>query len=238
LTLSLEKNYSAMKPKKTQESAFFPTASSLMLCMLSVTNIPPLGIPHISDFSLTKEQTQVLAQFPGGGHHSGSQQRNNQGESERERLIQTANTLVDKGDLIGAEEILRKLIKKYPEYSDAHYHLGNVLFRQGKKEDAIKEYQIAIHLNSQYALAHNAIGQVLASQQQWSLAIAEYHKALAINPDYGDALTNIAQPLWEQGFHQEARASLEKALQIFKAQDRPDKVKQVEQILQYITDKS
>ena len=233
-----------MKPKKTQESAFFTTASSWMLCMLTVTNIPPLVVSHLSYFAIIKEQTQtqtqVLAQFPGGGHHSGTRQfsGNNQVERERSQMIQTANTLVDKGDLIGAEAILRKLIKKFPEDSDAHYHLGNVLFRLLKKEDAIKEYQIAIHLNSKYALAHNAIGQVFASQQQWSSAIAEYHKALTINPDYGDALTNLAQPLWEQGFQEEARASLEKALKIFKAQDRPDKVKQVEQILGRITDKS
>jgi len=106
----------------------------------------------------------------------------------------------------------------------------------GRNEDAIQEYLIAIHLNSQYALAHNAIGQVFASQQQWFSAITEYRNTLTTNPGYGDALTNLAQPLWEQGFHQEARASLEKALKIFQAQDRPDKVKQIQQILQHITD--
>ena len=207
-----------------------------MLCMLSVTNIPPSVVTYPSGFALIKEQKQpqVLAQFPGGGHNSGNHQRNNQVEDQQSQLIQTANTLLDKGDLIGAHEVLGKLIKKFPENSDAHYYLGNVLFRQGLKDDAIKEYQIAIHLNSQYALAHNAIGQVFASQHQWSSAIAEYHKALTINPEYGEALTNLAQPLWEQGFPQEARVSLEKALNIFKAQDRPDKVKQVEQILQNI----
>ncbi len=225
-----------MKRKLTPDSAFFPTASSLMLCMLTVTNIPPMVGSHLSDFAFPKEQTQpqVLAQIPGSGHHSGSQHGNSQ--SANSQQILNANTLANNGDLTGAEEVLRKLIKKFPQDSDAHYNLGNVLFRQGRNEDAIQEYLIAIHLNSQYALAHNAIGQVYASQQQWSSAIAEYRKALSINPDYGDALTNLAQPLWEQGFHQEARASLEKALKIFQAQDRPDKVKQIEQILQHITD--
>lgn len=225
-----------MKPNKIQEPTFFSTASSWMLCMLSVTNIPPSLTTHPSNFALTKEQTQpqVLAQFSGGGHHSTTRQRNNHVLDQQSQQIQTANTLAEKGDLIGAQQILRNLIQKFPKNSDAHYYLGNVLFRQGLKEDAIKEYQIAIQLNSQYALAHNAIGQVFASQHQWSSAIAEYHKALAINPEYGEALTNLAQPLWEQGFKEEARGSLEKALKIFKAQDRPDKVKQVEQILHNI----
>jgi tetratricopeptide (TPR) repeat protein len=227
--------YPAMKPDKIQEPAFLSIRSSWILCMLSVTNIPVSPLTHPSNFALTTAQRQipVLAQLP-GSHHSSNQQGNNQVEDQQSQLIQTANTLFEKGDLVGAQEVLRKFVKKFPESSDAHYYLGNILFREGLKEDAIKEYQIAINLNSQYALAHNAIGQVFASQQQWSLAIAEYRKALSINPQYGEALTNLAQPLWEQGFSQEARASLEKALKIFKEQDRPDKVKQVEQILQKI----
>lgn len=89
-------------------------------------------------------------------------------------------------------------------------------------------------MNSKYALAYNAIGQVFASQQQWSEAIVEYQKALKINPEYGDALANLALALWEQGKHQDARTSLEKALNIFKVQQRFDKVQQIENILRQL----
>ncbi|GAX45584.1 TPR repeat-containing protein [Tolypothrix sp. NIES-4075] len=89
-------------------------------------------------------------------------------------------------------------------------------------------------MNSKYALAYNAIGQVFASQQQWSEAIVEYQKALKINPEYGDALANLALALWEQGKHQDARTSLEKALNIFKVQQRSDKVQQIENILRQL----
>ncbi|WP_407891099.1 tetratricopeptide repeat protein [Scytonema sp. NUACC26] len=150
---------------------------------------------------------------------------------ERSQLVQIANTLFNQGDFTGAEENLRKLIKKYPDYPFGHYQLGNVLFRQGKKEDAIKEYEIAIKKNSKYALAYNALGVVFASQQRWDEAASAYQKALAINPNYGDALTNISQAFWEQGKRNEAIASLEKALNIFKSQNLPEKIRQVEQIL-------
>lgn len=213
-----------MKPKNPLKSAFFQTASHLMLGILTVTNTSQFVKAEVRNLQDTRQHTQaqILAQF------SESQQ------PERSQLVQTANTLFNQGDLTGAEKNLRSLIKKFPEYTFGYYQLGNVLFRQGKKEDAITEYQKAIRLNSKYALAHNALGLVFASQQRWEPAIAEYQKALVINPDYGDALSNIAQAFWEQGKRDEAIASLEKALKIFKAQDRSEKVQQIEQILRQL----
>ncbi|MFQ4142601.1 tetratricopeptide repeat protein [Chlorogloeopsis sp. ULAP02] len=203
-----------MKPNNPSKSVLFQIASYLMLGILTITNTCQSVFAQVGNSS-----GQTLAQF-------------SENESqERSQLVQTANTLINQGDLTGAEENLRKLIKKYPKDAFGYYQLGNVLFRQGKTEDAIKEYQEAIRLNSKYALAHNAIGVVLASQQQWDEAIQEYNKALEINPKYGDALTNLAQALWEQGKRNEAIASLEKALKVFKTQNRPERVEQIEKIL-------
>lgn len=210
-----------MNSKNLSKSAFFQTTSYLILSIWTVTNTLQFAKAEVRDLNITKQhaQPQLVAQF------SGNQ------DQERSQLRQTANTLLNQGDLTGAEETLRKLIKKFPEDSFGYYQLGNVLFRQDKKEDAIKQYQKATQKNSKYALAYNAMGQVYASQQQWSSAIAEYQKALTINPNYGDALRNMAIALWEQGNYFEAIAYAEKALNIFKTQNRPEKVGQIEQIL-------
>ncbi|GAX45165.1 TPR repeat-containing protein [Tolypothrix sp. NIES-4075] len=214
-------NILPMNCKNLPKSAFFQTTSYLILSIWAVTNTLQFARAEVSDLNITKQhpQIQLLAQFS-----------DNQ-DQERSQLRQTANTLLNQGDLTGAEENFRKLIKKFPEDSFGYYQLGNVLFRQGKKEDAIKEYHKAIQKNSKYAVAYNAIAQVYASQQQWSEAIVEYNKALKINPNYGDALSNIAIALWNQGNHKEAIAYAEKAVNIFKAQNRPDRVGQIEQIL-------
>lgn len=206
-----------MKPNNPFKSAFFQTASYLMLGILTVTNT----------------SQSVFAQVSNSGGQMLAQLSDNE-PPERSQLVQTANTLFNQGDLTGAEKSLRNLIKKYPEDAFGYYQLGNVLFRQGKKEDAIKEYQEAIRLNSKYALAYNAIGVVFASQQRWDEAIAQYQKALDINPNYGDALTHLAQAFWGQGKRNEAIASLEEALKIFKKQDRPEKVEQIQRILRDI----
>jgi tetratricopeptide (TPR) repeat protein len=78
------------------------------------------------------------------------------------------------------------------------------------------------------------MGIALASQGRLQEAIAEYQKALAINPEYADALASLGQALWQQGNRDQALASLEKAANIFKAQNRPDKASRVEQLLQQL----
>ncbi|KOP23294.1 hypothetical protein AMR41_26775 [Hapalosiphon sp. MRB220] len=200
-----------MKTKKPFKSRLSQTACYLSLGILIVTNT--------SQFVSAQEQR--LAQLPGG----------DSGQTERSQLIQIANNLLNQGDLAGAEENLRKLIKKYPKDAFGYFQLGNVLSRQKKNDEAMKQYQEAIRLDSKYALAYNGMGLVFANQEQWEDAIAQYNKALAINPNYGDALTNLAQAQWESGKKEEAIASLEKALSVFKSQNRPQRVQRIQEIL-------
>lgn len=217
-----------MKLKHKLKSVFVQPLSCMMLSIITAIGISPsvlavTGISlHMPEQSAQK-QSQKLAQF------SGAEQ-----PAERSQLIQQANALYNQGNFKGAEENLRKFLKKFPEDAFGHFQLGNTLFRQNQPEAAISAYREAIRIRSQYALAYNAIGMVYASQNRWEEAITEYQKALEINPSYGEALTNVALVLWQTNKRDEALSSLEKALNIFKAQNRNEKVKQIEQILREI----
>jgi tetratricopeptide (TPR) repeat protein len=217
-----------MKLNVKPKSAFVQPFSCMMLSIISVMGISPLVLAVPAKVSShppeqdVQRQPEKLAQF------------SDTGPSERSQLLQQANTLFNQGDLTGAEENLRKLIKQFPEDAFGHFQLGNVLFRQKKPEEAINAYRKAIGLQSKYALAYNAIGIVYASQSRWEEAITEYKKALEINPKYGEALTNFALALWQTNKRDEALSSLEKALNIFKEQNRGEKVNQVERILREI----
>ncbi|MDZ7955615.1 tetratricopeptide repeat protein [Nostoc sp. DedQUE09] len=217
-----------MKVKYKSKSAFVQPIGCMMLSIISVMGISPLVLAVPGQGSLhspeqsARRQPQQLAQF------------SDTGTPERSQLLQQANNLFSQGDLTGAEENLRKLIKKFPEDAFGHFQLGNVLFRQKKPEDAISSFREAIRLRSKYALAYNAIGMVYASQSRWQEAITEYQKALEINPNYGEGLTNFALALWQTNKKDEALSSLEKALNIFKEQNRGEKVNQVERILKEI----
>jgi tetratricopeptide (TPR) repeat protein len=217
-----------MKLNSKPKSAFVQPISCMMLSMIAVMGISPLVLAVPAKVSLhplehdAQKQPQKIAQF------------SDTDSPERSQLIQQANTLYNQGDFKGAEENLRKFIKKFPEDAFGHFQLGNVLFQQKKSEEAIGVYQEAIRLKPKYALAFNAIGMVYASQSRWEEAITEYKKALEINPNYGEALTNFALVMWQTNKKDEALSSLEKALKIFKEQNRGEKANQVERILREI----
>ncbi|MEH2412751.1 tetratricopeptide repeat protein [Nostoc sp.] len=217
-----------MKLKSKSKSAFVQSFSGMTLSIITVISLSPLALAVPAKVSLdspeqsVERQPQKIAQF------------SDTNTPERSQLLQQANALYNQGDLTGAEENLRKFIKKSPEDAFAHFQLGNVLFRQKQPEEAISSYREAIRLQPKYALAYNAIGIVYASQSRWEEAITEYQKALEINPNYGEGLTNFALALWQTNKKEEALSSLEKALNIFKAQNRGEKVQQVERILREI----
>jgi tetratricopeptide (TPR) repeat protein len=215
-----------MKLKIQSKSVLVQPLNYMMLSIITAIGLSPSALA-VSGKSLLFEQpahkqTQTIAQFSGTD------------SPERSQLLQQVNALYNQRDFKGAEENLRKFIKKFPEDAFGHFQLGNVLFRQNQPEAAVSSYQEAIRLRPKYALAYNAIGVVYASQDRWEEAIAEYRKALEINPEYGDALTNLGQALWQTNKRDEAKATLEKALNIFKAESRNEKAYQVEQILRQI----
>ncbi|PPS39864.1 tetratricopeptide repeat protein [Chroococcidiopsis sp. TS-821] len=198
-----------------------------------VALIKPFGYLALGYLMVISAYSTVLAKTPVTNHKQAFQlaQMGESSTEERTRFIQAADALSSQEKFTEAEEILRKLIERYPKYAVGHYKLGNVLFRQNKAEEAIAAYQQAIKHNSRYALAYNAIGIVRARQGRWQEAITEYQKALEINPEYGEALTHLGQALWQQGRRDEALASLEKALSIFRNQNRLDQAYRLEQLL-------
>ena len=216
-----------MKLKKQYKSVLVQPLSCMTLSIITAIGISSsvlavTGISLHSPEHSAQRQPQKIAQSSGTD------------TPERSQLIQQANALYNQGNFKGAEENLRKFIKKYPEDAFGRFQLGNVLFQQKKPEEAISAYREAIRIRSKYALAYNAIGMVYASQSRWEEAITEYKKALEINPNYGEALTNFALALWQTNKKDEALSSLEKALKIFKEQNRVEKANQVERILREI----
>ncbi|MEH2078885.1 MAG: tetratricopeptide repeat protein [Nostoc sp.] len=217
-----------MKVKRKPKLVFVQSFSGMMLSAIALMGISPLVLAVPGQVSLHSPEQSAHRQPQKIAQASGTD------TPERSQMLQQANALFSQGDLTGAEENLRKLIKKFPEDAFGHFQLGNVLFRQKKPEDAISSYREAIRLRPKYALAYNAIGVVYASQSRWEEAITEYKKALEINPNYGEGLTNFGVALWQTNKKDEALSSLEKALNIFKQQNRNEKVNQVERLLKEI----
>jgi tetratricopeptide (TPR) repeat protein len=74
----------------------------------------------------------------------------------------------------------------------AHYSLGYELADEGKTQEAMGEWEIALKIEPGLADIHGKIASTLCRQGDFAGAIARYRRALEIDPDLVEALNNLA----------------------------------------------
>ena len=116
--------------------------------------------------------------------------------------------------LYQAEKCFRKASQLNPDFPGAHNNLGATLQIQGKFDEAIVAYTMAISIKPDYFEAYYNLGNTRADQSKFDEAITAYKNALAIKPDYHEAYNNIGISLHAQGKLNEAIAAYENALVI------------------------
>jgi Flp pilus assembly protein TadD len=62
----------------------------------------------------------------------------------------------------GITSLAFKAARLKPDYVLAHSNLGLALFRKGQVDEAIREFQEAIHLKPDFAEAHDKLARALA----------------------------------------------------------------------------
>jgi predicted O-linked N-acetylglucosamine transferase (SPINDLY family) len=101
--------------------------------------------------------------------------------------------------------------------SIAYKSLGDKCFGEGKLEEAIASYQLAIKLNPSFAEAYNNLGNAYREQGLPAVAEQSLKQAIQIKPDLVNAYCNLGSLLLERGKHKDAAIYLNKALEL-----RPD----------------
>jgi len=98
-----------------------------------------------------------------------------------------------------AEIDYRKALDKDPNNWDATYNLANSLFKQGKFEDAIHQYQAATGMSNDnkenLAKAYHNLGNAYLQTNKIDEAIEAYKNSLRNNPNSFDTKYNLA---WAQ----------------------------------------
>ena len=94
--------------------------------------------------------------------------------------------------------------KKYPNFVAVHNNLGNALVAEGKIEEAISHYKMAIKLNPDFADAYNNLGNVLFYAKMTEEAIDYYKEAIRIRPSFAGAHYNLGNALVQKGEVKEA----------------------------------
>ena len=80
--------------------------------------------------------------------------------------------------------------KESTEVPIAYLHRGVAFDKLGQFENAIKDYNMAIALNSAYYQAYNNRGVVLEKLGQFENALKDYNMAIALNSSHDQAYNN------------------------------------------------
>ena len=96
------------------------------------------------------------------------------------------------GHLDRTSDHFAQTVRVRPESAAAQYNLGNALFRQGRRAEAVEHMKRALALDPDYALAHDGLGVALHLEGQLGEATEHYRRAVELDPRNADARAHLA----------------------------------------------
>jgi hypothetical protein len=115
-------------------------------------------------------------------------------------------------------------LKSTSRNSTAHYSLGTALAKQGKFEEAIRHYELALQIQPGLSEANYNLGNALVRLGRIDESIPRFERALQLNPDYAEAHNNLGIMLMKQGKREAALAHFRQALALATRQGNTDLV--------------
>jgi tetratricopeptide (TPR) repeat protein len=113
-------------------------------------------------------------------------------------LVNGGNDLYLDRKFADAEVNYRKALEKEKDLVQGHFNLGNALAKQGKNEEAAKEFDLALQKAEQRdtkAYAWYNIGNTHMADQRYEDAVRSYVDALKLNPRDEEAKYNLSYAL-------------------------------------------
>jgi len=90
-----------------------------------------------------------------------------------------------------AEELYEEVLKSDPNFADAHYNLGNLLYTLGEYQRAIKSFEKTIKIDPKFTDAYNNLGIVFDQLGETTKAKNFYEKSIQIQPNYINGYWNL-----------------------------------------------
>ncbi|MBF0556022.1 MAG: tetratricopeptide repeat protein [Nitrospirae bacterium] len=104
--------------------------------------------------------------------------------------------------------------RKSPNKARPHYNLGYDYIRQGRVDDAAREFQTAIKLKPDFADAYSNLGDIYAAQGRMDEALEAFKKAVQSDPNFAVAYNNLGTIYDERGQLEEAAANYRTAIRL------------------------
>jgi tetratricopeptide (TPR) repeat protein len=127
-------------------------------------------------------------------------------------LAEEGETAAAIGYFQKAIECSGKVILTQPDQAFAN--LGIAFAKQGRVEEAISQFRLAIALGPGNPYAQNGLGRVLETQNKWDEAAAHYMAAISAKPDFAEGHENLGVVLSLQGRFQQAEEQFTQALRL------------------------
>lgn len=115
--------------------------------------------------------------------------------------VRRGNKDYRKQNFTAAEVNYRRGLEKNKNGYEAHYNLGDALFKQDKYADAQTEFATAAKIldkdkdKTRYAKAMHNIGNCAFAQQQYDKAVGAYQESLRANPKDDDTRYNLVKAM-------------------------------------------
>lgn len=121
--------------------------------------------------------------------------------------VRRGNKQYEQGNFNEAEVDYRRGLDKNDQSFEAHYNLGDALFRQEKYPEALEQYTLAEKrlkgkdgedskkVKERLAATYHNIGNACYAQQQFDKAVAAYQESLRRNPKDNDTRYNLVKAM-------------------------------------------
>jgi tetratricopeptide (TPR) repeat protein len=96
----------------------------------------------------------------------------------------------------------------------AHNSFGSAVLQDGKVDEAITHFKIAVQISPGYALGHNNLGKALLQKGRVDEAITQFQEALRIDTNLAFTHINLGLGLFQKGKVDEAITQYQEALHI------------------------
>lgn len=113
-----------------------------------------------------------------------------------------------------AADYFRRAAELNQDVPEFHMNLGSAYYEDGKLEDAVAAFHVAVKLDPRNAKAHYLIAKIYEKLEKQSESAFHYRKVLEIEPNNLEAMVNGAEQIRGEGAWEEAERLLTRADQI------------------------
>lgn len=131
-----------------------------------------------------------------------------------DEAVSLAIALQQGGELAGAQELYRRVLKMAPGRADALHYSGVLAHQLGRSDEAIGLIERSLVLQPDQADGYSNLGIVLQSSGRLEAAIEAYRRAIAIDPKHANAYSNLGVLLRATGKPEDAEAAYRTAIRL------------------------